>query len=440
MKGIWTMYKELLKLLKNEYIFSICTKLINIVIALLQSILVARYLGPELKGTQTYISSIVSIGSIVVTFGIHQAYPYFRKKYGKDLIMRDYMSIVYILYTAEIVIAFLIACFVLETVELKAAAILIPIFGYSNVVSYVTLVESPNRQNLLSLISELLNILLLAILIFAYRNDAGWAYPNIMWVVIILLFVNLIMAVFFTIKIHCIPHLSYNMRKLAFELLRFGFFPMLALLMTTLNYRIDVIMLRSSRYVSDAQIGVYSIGIALAEKIVLIPDSLKGVLVSKLTKGADPYEVVRACRLSFFASIAICIAFLLFGQWGIVLLYGSEYSDAYSVMMICALGALCIGYFKLIAQYNIVNKKQVRNVVMLSVAIVIDVTFNLILIPLYGIEGAAIATCLGNVVCGIVFVLYFSKLININPTKMFFLQKEDLELVKKLLRRKVKVG
>jgi len=378
----------------------------------------------------------VSIGSIVVTFGIHQAYPYFRKKYGKDAILQDYVSIVYILYSAYMIVAALLACFVFKSVELKAAAILIPVLGYSNVVSYVSLVEKHNKRNVLYIICEILNIILLSVLMIASRNGFEWASANIMWAIISLLFVDLARAVIFTANIHCAPHITSNMKGLSIELLRFGFFPMLALLMTTLNYRIDVLMLRASGYVTDAQIGVYSIGIALAEKIVLIPDSLKGVLVSKLTKGADDYEVVRACRLTLFASVAMCIAFLLLGQWGITFLYGSEYSGEYSVMMICAVGALCIGYFKLIAQYNIVNKKQIRNVVMLSVAIVIDVIFNLILIPLYGIEGAAVATCFGNVVCGIVFILYFSRLIKISPVKMVLPQKEDFELVGRLLKKR----
>ena len=79
--------KQMVKgLIKNEYLFSIFAKLITMFISLLQSILVARYLGTFYQGEMAYITSISSIGAIVITFGFHQAYPYFRKEYGKDKI------------------------------------------------------------------------------------------------------------------------------------------------------------------------------------------------------------------------------------------------------------------------------------------------------------------------------------------------------------------
>ena len=86
------------RLIKNEYVYSIITKFINIAVGIIQSVLVARFLGAELRGVNAYISSITSIGAIVITFGMHQAYPFFRKKYGKDAIYRDYVSLTMLLY------------------------------------------------------------------------------------------------------------------------------------------------------------------------------------------------------------------------------------------------------------------------------------------------------------------------------------------------------
>ena len=127
----------------------------------------------------------------------------------------------------------------------------------------------------------------------------------------------------------------------------------------------------------------------------------------------------------------------MFGPWLINLFYGQAYAGAYKVIIITAVGVIFIGYFKLIAQYNIVNGKQVRNVIMLSIAIVVDVIGNLILIPPMGIYGAAIATSIGNCVCGIVFVVYFSKLIGIPVKDMFFIKKGDLVVLKQYIFKKL---
>ena len=86
------MIKKTKSILLNEYVFSVFTKMISIMLGMIQSILIARYLGAELKGVNAYISSVVSVGSIIITFGIHQAYPYFRQKYGKEKIYNEYLS------------------------------------------------------------------------------------------------------------------------------------------------------------------------------------------------------------------------------------------------------------------------------------------------------------------------------------------------------------
>ena len=86
------------KLLKNEYVFSILSRFASVALSLLQSVLVARYLGKALQGVSAYITSITNVGAIVITFGMHQAYPYFRKKLGRDAIFHDYMSLIVGLY------------------------------------------------------------------------------------------------------------------------------------------------------------------------------------------------------------------------------------------------------------------------------------------------------------------------------------------------------
>ena len=91
------MSNRLVKLIKNEYVFSIISRVFSVLISLVQSVIVARYLGASLQGVNSYITSITNIGAIVITFGMHQAYPYFRKKYGKEAVFNEYMSLIMLL-------------------------------------------------------------------------------------------------------------------------------------------------------------------------------------------------------------------------------------------------------------------------------------------------------------------------------------------------------
>lgn len=419
--------KKWIAIVRNEYVYSILMRVVGIGISLLQSVLLARYLGAELKGLSSYISSITSIGAIVITFGMHQAYPFLRKKYGKEAIRQDYISLMYILFGIYLCIAALVSAFLINSFELRVAILLIPVLGYSNVMAYVCLIETPNQRNTLWTIIGLLDIVYLTILIL-FTNS------NVFWTISTLLFIDVARGVFFTVVLKCPLRLHKGLKSLWTELMKLGFFPMLALLMTTLNYRIDVLMLKAYQSIDIMQIGIYSIGINVADRIVLIPDTLKGILASKLSKGANESEVARVCRLSLWSSCVMAAVFWLIGEWGICFLYGKEYMDAYSVMAISATGAVVIGYFKLIAQYNIINKKQIVNVIILSISILSNAILNLIFVPLWGINGAAFATCISHLLCGIVFIVYFTKKTHIKLGQVIFIQKADYQRIRRFLR------
>ena len=68
---------SLLQIMKNQYIYSIATKVIVVVVGFLNSVVLARYLGPELKGMATTVINYSNIFSIIITFGLQEAYPYF---------------------------------------------------------------------------------------------------------------------------------------------------------------------------------------------------------------------------------------------------------------------------------------------------------------------------------------------------------------------------
>lgn len=415
------MFERTRALIKNEYFFSISTKICSISLGIIQSILIARYLGAELKGITAYISSVSSIISIILTYGMYQSYPYLRKKYGKNKIYDDFISLIVLVYSFYLVIATIIIFTCSIELDYKAIIFIAPILGYSTVIEYINLIENPNQKNMWFTIINLFEIIYCFVLfVFIDRN--------FFLAISTLLFAHLMKSIIYTITLAPTLKLSSNAIALFKEMLSLGFYPMIATLMTTLNYRIDIMMLAQYEFVTSAMVGIYSLGISLSEKIVLIPDTLKGILVSKLAKGASEEEVAKVCRIGIWSSILVCCAVLLVGKEVINDFYGLEYAGAYSIIVINVAGVLSVVYFKVIAQYNVIKKKQVINVIMLSIAVLIDVILNVIFIPRCGVQGAAFATCIGNVVCGIVFAIYFRRISGIPCKRMFFICKSDFSI------------
>ena len=415
------MYSGVKNVFKNEYIYSILTKIFLLFIGLIHSAIYARYLGASLNGSINYITSITSIAAIIITGGIHQAYPYFRKKYGYKEYIDKYMSITTITFLILGLIA-LVMFFVVDNPEVSLMGVLTVTAGYSTITGYVLLVEEPNKRNNVFMIAHIIETLFV---VFLYVFTSA----NLILAVIAYLIADVFKIICFLPRIKFRLSLRFTKEDIL-ELYKYGFFPMIALLLTTLNYKIDVIMLKNSAYITLAQVGVYSIGCTIANKALLIPDSLKVILVSKLAKGKDASEVARVMRLSFAVCVFVAVSIVAVGCPFVQLLYGNEYKGAYAVICISIWGTIFMTFFKMIAQYNIMNKKQMLNAIMLSVSILINVCLNLILVPVLGINGAAIATAIGYLSCAIVFIIYFCKTTNITVNEVVFIQKEDVKVIK----------
>lgn len=210
---------------------------------------------------------------------------------------------------------------------------------------------------------------------------------------------------------------------------------MLSLLMTTLNYRLDVLMLNG--HVSDAAIGVYSVGVLLAERIWMIPDAMKGVMVSNITKGKDARETAYVIRICNTACLIIVLGIILLGRPFLDFTFGEEYSGAYQVTLILLAGVFSMIYYKLIASYNIAMGKQMVSFVLLSIGVLCNIIANLIMIPIIGIYGAGLASVISYAVCATLFITYFCRETQISFLLMLFINKKDLiQLKAKLLKRK----
>lgn len=420
------MLKQLLKMIKNPYMLSMVSKVFSVLVGFLFTIFQSRYLGAEIKGQVATVNSMVGITSVIFGLGVYYAYPYFKRSSKVD-ILPIFMKISCLMLAVYGAIAAGAVLLLDLSPKNVAVCLLTPLLAYDGIISYVTLIEKPNRRSVTDMASNLAELLLLVVLWLV-------APPTFAIGVIIIVAKDVTKSILFTFwwrKRIFAP--SESLRVWIPKIVKFGFFPMLSVLMTTLNYRIGVLMLNGQ--VEDAAIGVYSVGVLLAERIWMIPDAMKGVMTSKLTKGKDAKETTYVIRICNTVCLVIVLGLILLGEPFIDLAFGAEYEGAYQVTLILLVGVFTMIYYKLIAAYNIAMGKQIVSFCLLGVGVLIGILANLILIPRFGIYGAGISSVMSYGVCSVLFVVYFCRVTKLPFRTMLFLNRSDYQRLKAKFRK-----
>lgn len=166
-----------------------------------------------------------------------------------------------------------------------------------------------------------------------------------------------------------------------------------------------------------AATGVYSIGAKLGLASQLIYTAFSGgwqFFAFSTMKDKDQVESNSRIFeylgvISFCATAFICAFSEVFYE----IVFSEEYHDGFLIAPYLFLAPLLLMLFQVISNQFIIIKKTWPNMLILSVGAVANIVLNIWLIPIIGIEGAAIATLVGYILSDIVcvIVLYCMKLI-----------------------------
>lgn len=417
----------LVNITKNIYIFSVLSKLFGVLTGFIYTILFTRYLGPELRGNSAVIINLSTLVSVIMGFGVYQVYPRFKKLEGE--ILEVFTSNIKGMFMLYCILAIPFTLFLPINMDTKISILIFPMTIFIKQLNYIVLVEYPKRRNLSAIILNIIDLLLIGLLLLFTKAN----YLILISFLLCKEFIYLVIAAqnlglnFFKIK--------YRLNNL-FQYIKFGFVPMLTLMLMTINYRVDVLMLNG--HVSTADIGIYSLGVSLAERIWIIPDALKDTLISRLSKGKTEIEVAKVIRISLLLIIISIVFVVFFGQFIIEILFGKEFYGAYKITVIMLYGVVGMIFYKMVYSYNVVNGYINVNFILLGFAALINVIGNLFLIPIYGIKGAAYTSVISYLLCGISFLIYFKYKSGIKFKELLFIHKADLLSFIILLKEKGK--
>ncbi len=180
------------------------------------------------------------------------------------------------------------------------------------------------------------------------------------------------------------------------ELLHYGAFMQLSTLVSTLNKRLSLYLLKSN--CTEPQIGVYALGTQVTEGVNIIGTSIGLVEFSALSnterKERASLLTMRFMKLSilltFIALLVICLLPTVFFEW----LFSGEFTEIRPLILLMAPGIVFFSAHTVLANYFSGTGKPKYNLYASLIGLSITLITAFTLIPALGIRGAAITTTL----------------------------------------------
>ena len=180
------------------------------------------------------------------------------------------------------------------------------------------------------------------------------------------------------------------------EMLHYGAFLQLSMLVSTLNKRLSLYLLKTN--CDERSLGVYASGTQVTEGVNIVGQSIGLVAFSALSNTENKQRAsqltLRFIKLSilltFTALLVICLLPTRFFEW----VFSGEFSDIRPVILLMAPGIVFFSAHTVLANYFSGTGKPRYNLYASLIGLSVTIVSAFVLIPWLGIRGAAITTTL----------------------------------------------
>lgn len=206
-----------------------------------------------------------------------------------------------------------------------------------------------------------------------------------------------------------------------------------------LNYRADMFI--SAALLSPYQVGLYSVSLSMSELLWHLPNAAGQVLYPKTAASAEDSHFFTAdvARHVFYLTLLPAAAVWLTAEPLTGLLFGKEFVPAAAPIKLLLPGAVLLGVSKVLGSHLSASGAPQHNSAASVLSLLSSVTLCLLLIPRWGLSGAAAATAASYAINLTVMAYYFRKTSRCGLGKIFLPQKGDLTFyissLRGLLRR-----
>jgi len=378
---------------------TLISRIINLAIGIVISILLARILGPDGRGIYALAILIPSFAFIFANLGLNSSTIYFlgKKKYSPQQIAGN--NIIYSIYIAVValILTILFLTFFREAfltgvpiIALVIAVCAIPLrILISNSSTIFLGTHRYGTFNLMSVLEISIQLTLLGLLYFFSNftiNTALASYLVASVLIVIIIFITLRKSIG---KFNFSIHKGYT--KDAFT---YGVKSYFSNVISFLHLRIDQLLI--NLFLNPVAVGFYAVAAGLTERLWMLSESAATILFPRVSSENNEEEKKRftplLCRNVLAITIIGAVVLYFLGEWLITLLYSSDFLESFSPFKILLIGTIFVSGSKILANDIAGRGKPMVNTYINIASLIIDVVLNILLIPPHGIAGAAYAT------------------------------------------------
>lgn len=384
-------------------------KILRMIVGLFVGIWVARYLGPEQFGLFSYAQSFVGLFTAIATLGLDGIVV---RELVKDGNRRD--ELIGTAFWLKLIGAFAVLTVLAIAINFTSndsfTNTLVFIIASATIFQSFNVIDFYFQSKVLSryvvfanVISLLISSVVKVVLLLNEAPLIAFA-----WVIFFDSFVLACGFIYFYLK-----HSTFKMKHLTFKketavaLLKDSWPLILSGMVVAVYMKIDQVMIKEMMNVEA--VGQYAAAVRLSEIWYFIPLAIVSSLFPAIINAKKQSEELYYTRLQklydfmVWMAIAIALPMTFLSDLIVDLLYGGQYNQAGSVLMIHIWTGvfvfLGLAFGRYLTTENLTKKSFYRTLL----GAVLNVILNYILIPIYGINGAAIATLLGQFIANYVY-------------------------------------
>ncbi|PDW02030.1 oligosaccharide flippase family protein [Candidatus Viridilinea mediisalina] len=430
------------RILTNKFLadsfFLVVGRLFMALCGILASILIARGLGPEKKGALTTILTIPVLVQYLADMGIRQSVAYFMgHKIHSDQIIISTVLLLSVIFSFIGVLIALIAYGVSGIIfsygwfSVSIAIIILPISLFSSY--FIGILLAKQEIRLLAFVQGFERagyfLLTLGLFFVGMMSVESMLLVSVFSPFVLMMFGFLIVSRYGELSPKYIPGVPI-------EFLKIGSINALAIFVIVLMYRIDIIMLE--RMKGAYFVGVYSIGVGVAEFLWLVPRALTMVLFARSSIAKDYFsfakKTVMLLKFTLWCSLLFMSILFFLTPYLIPLVYGIEYNDSVAVLQAIIPGIWFSLVFKILHADMAGRGKPGTGMNIFISCLLLNVVLNFLWIPIYGAIGSAWASSVSYAVLAVLFAIKYARINDISFVEMFVFSVNDLKSVIKIAK------